>query len=315
MEAVLHAIGELAGVRGPVVLAIGVFDGVHLGHQAVIQRAQEVARASRGSAVVLTFDPHPARVLRPDGGPRLLTTTEQKLELILGMGVERVLLLRFDQALASREGGDFVRDLAGACRPLGGICVGRDWSFGRGRSGNFGVLKALGAELGFEAVGVEAVGAEGAGVISSTVIRTEVEEGRMENAAQFLGRPYAVRGEVVRGQELGRRIGFPTANLAVQNDGLLRDGVYAVRVRVDDQWLDGVLNLGKRPTVVEKAPERVMEVHLLGFHGDLYGKRAEVEFYRWIRPEQRFDGVDALRGQIARDCEEARDVLSRVPRG
>jgi riboflavin kinase/FMN adenylyltransferase len=241
-----------------------------------------------------------------------LTTTEQKLDLVFGMGVEAVLLLRFDLELAAREAGDFVRELAGACRPLGGICVGSNWSFGRGRGGNFALLAGLGKELGFEAVGVdpvEAAGTVGDGVISSTVIRTEVEAGRMEQAAALLGRPYAVRGEVVRGQELGRRLGFPTANLAVRNDALLRDGVYAVRVRVDGRVWDGVLNYGMRPTVSEATPERVMEVHLLGFDGDLYGRSVEVEFFRWLRAEQRFDGVAALKSQIVRDCGEAVRVL------
>jgi riboflavin kinase/FMN adenylyltransferase len=310
MKPVLHAIGELRGVRGPVVLAVGVFDGVHLGHEAVIRRAQDLARVCGGTAVVLTFDPHPGRVLRPDGGPRLLTTTDQKLELIFGMGVDAVLLLRFDLELAAREAGDFIRELAGACTPLGGICVGSNWSFGRGRGGNFELLKVLGKELGFEAVGVEAVeSVDGAGVISSTAIRASVEAGRMEEAAALLGRPYAVRAEVVRGQELGRRLGFPTANLAVCNDALLRDGVYAVRVRVDGRVWNAVLNYGLRPTVAAGAPERVMEAHLLGFAGDLYGRGVEVAFHRWLRAEQRFDGVDALKAQIARDCTEAMRVL------
>lgn len=310
MKPVLHAIGELRGVRGPVVLAVGVFDGVHLGHQAVIRRAQDLARACGGTAVVLTFDPHPGRVLRPDGGPRLLTTTDQKLELIFGMGVDAVLLLGFDLELAAREAGDFVRELAGACSPLGGICVGSNWSFGRGRGGNFELLRGLGEELGFEAVGVEAVeSVDAAGVISSTAIRASVEAGRMEEAAALLGRPYAVRAEVVRGQELGRRLGFPTANLVVRNDALLRDGVYAVRVLVDGRAWNAVLNYGLRPTVAEGVPERVMEAHLLGFAGDLYGREVEVAFHRWLRAEQRFDGVDALKAQIARDCAEAARVL------
>jgi riboflavin kinase/FMN adenylyltransferase len=239
-----------------------------------------------------------------------LTTTDQKLELIFGMGVDAVLLLGFDLELAAREAGDFVRELAGACSPLGGICVGSNWSFGRGRGGNFELLRGLGKELGFEAVGVEAVeSVDAAGVISSTAIRASVESGRMEEAAALLGRPYAVRAEVVRGQELGRRLGFPTANLAVRNDALLRDGVYAVRVLVDGRAWDAVLNYGLRPTVAAGAPERVMEAHLLGFAGDLYGREVEVAFHRWLRAEQRFDGVDALKAQIARDCAEASRVL------
>jgi riboflavin kinase/FMN adenylyltransferase len=305
MKAVLHSVQELAVLPGPVVLAIGVFDGVHLGHQAVICRALQDAQYLGGTTAVVTFDPHPARVLRPDQAPRLLTTTEQKLELIRGMGVNTVLVLPFTREFSEQSPERFIRDLAVGCRPLREVCVGHQWSFGKGRGGNLALLNLLGKELGFEEVGVAAVEEDGR-IVSSTLIRGYVEAGCLETATRLLGRPYSIQATVVRGQGLGSTLGFPTANLAVLNDELLPGGVYAVRCQKNGQNLLGVLNYGTRPTVAGSgvAP-RVMEVHLLGYEGELYGESLSVQFHSRIRAEQKFSSVEELKAQIAKDCAEA----------
>lgn len=306
---VLRAIPELAGVPGPLVLAIGVFDGVHLGHRAVIDRALDDARKGGGNAVVVTFDPHPVRVLRPAHAPRLLTSTEHKLRLIRALGAARQLVIPFDHAFAATPPAEFVRALAAAAQPLREICVGFEWSFGRDRAGNLALLEQLGAELGFAEVGVPVVVVEGE-IVSSTLIRRAVERGDLARAAQMLGREFTILGTVVPGQRLGRTLGFPTANLSAHNEQFPPDGVYAIECQRGDQRLRGVANIGVRPTLAHAAGERLLEVHLFDFEADLYGEDLEVTFHRHLRPELKFPNLEALRAQIARDAEDARAVFA-----
>jgi len=305
---VLQAIGELRDVPGPLFLAIGVFDGVHLGHQAVIRRALEAARRDGGAAVAVTFDPHPVRVLRPDQAPRLLTSTEHKLRLIRDLGVAHQLVIHFDQAFAATPPEDFIRALVSAARPLREICVGFEWSFGKGRAGNLALLERLGAELGFAEVGVPAVENDGE-IISSTLIRRAVENGELPRAARLLGREFTILGTVVEGDRLGRRLGFPTANLSAHNEQFPPNGVYAVEARRGDRRLPGVANIGVRPTVKDAGGERLLEVHLLDFDEEIYGEDLEIAFRKFLRPERRFGSLDELRGQIASDAQQARIVL------
>jgi riboflavin kinase/FMN adenylyltransferase len=302
------SIAELAALPGPVFLAIGVFDGVHLGHQAVLHRARDDARRAGGTAAVVTFDPHPIRVLRPEAAPRLLTATGHKLRLIREQGIDHLLVIHFDREFAATAPSDFIRQLAGACRPLREICVGHAWSFGAGRAGNLQLLETLGKELGFEEVGVPAVEIDGE-IVSSTLIRQAVENGDLARAARLLGREYTLLGTVVTGEQLGRQLGFPTANLSAHNEQFPPDGVYAVEVLFDGILHPGVANIGVRPTVRARQGERLFEVYLFDFHGDLYGREIEARFRAYLRPERKFAGLDELRAQIARDSESARALF------
>lgn len=304
----MHAfttIEELAALPGPVVLAIGVFDGVHLGHQAVLTRAREDAERLGGTAAAVTFDPHPVRVLRPEAAPRLLTATAHKLRLIRAQGIAHTLLLRFDMAFAATPPADFIRRLSAAGRPLREICVGHAWSFGAKRAGNLQLLEALGKELGFAEVGVPAVEVDGE-IVSSTLIRQAVEAGDLRRAARLLGREYTILGTVVKGQQLGRTLGFPTANLAAHNEQFPPDGVYAIEAQVRGKLRRGVANIGFRPTLAQPSGERLVEVHLFDFAESIYGDDVEVAFRRFLRPEQKFGSLEELRAQIQRDVEAAR---------
>ena len=305
----LTSVAELAGLPGPLFLAIGVFDGVHLGHQAVLRRALDDARTASGTAVAVTFDPHPVRVLRPEQAPRLLTSTPHKLQLIRGLGVAHILLIPFDQTFASTEPADFIRALVAAARPLREICVGFEWSFGKGRAGNLALLEKLGAQLGFAEVGVPAVEVDGE-IVSSTLIRRAVEKGDLDHAARLLGREFTILGTVVEGDHIGKTLGFPTANLSAHNEQFPPNGVYAVEARRGAQMLPGVVNIGVRPTIKNATGERVFEVHLFDFDETIYGEDLEITFRKFLRPEQKFPSLDALRAQIAQDAAQARALLS-----
>lgn len=311
---VLGSIAELRRVGKPAHLAIGVFDGIHLGHRAVIGRAVDDAQAAGGASVVVTFHPHPEKVLRPDRAPRLLTSAEHKVRLIRSLGVDYLLVVPFDEAFAGTEAGDFVELLAASCGKLAGVYVGQTWCFGRGAKGNVDLLTRMGAELGFSVHGVASVDAPGeAGPVSSTRIRKAVEAGELGLAAKLLGRPYTLLGTVRHGQALGRKLGFPTANLLTHNEQFPPTGVYAVRAQVygaETLALKGVANLGYRPTLEDPAVSKlILEVHLFDFQGDIYGHEMEVEFVAKIRNEMKFNGLEALTTQITRDAQSAKDIL------
>ncbi|MEM8952789.1 MAG: bifunctional riboflavin kinase/FAD synthetase [Verrucomicrobiota bacterium] len=306
----LRAIDDLRSVPGPICLAIGVFDGVHMGHQAVIQSAVDTAIGTgEGNAVVVTFDPHPIRVLRPQDAPRLLTATKHKIELLERLlGIEYLLVVPFDFSFSRWPAVRFIEALTSACEPLKQISVGAEWSFGYERTGDLELLQTLGERLGFEVTGVTPVEADGE-VVSSSAIRVAVQAGDFGGAARLLGREYTVLGTVIEGRKLGRELGFPTANLTVHNEEFPPLGVYAVRVRIGNREVLGVGNLGHRPTVTGGEVKRMLEVHLFDLREDLYGMDLEVEFVTFLRAEEKFESLDALKAQIVRDAAAARKAF------
>jgi riboflavin kinase/FMN adenylyltransferase len=309
MMEILRSIAELEKLRAPVFLAIGVFDGVHLGHQAVVSTSANHAQASSGTAVVVTFDPHPAKVLRPQHAPHLLTATQHKITLIRELGVQHLLLINFDRQFASTAPKDFIAQLVHHSNPLREICVGHEWSFGKDRRGNVDLLRKLGTQHGFDVVSIPPVKVHGT-VVSSTAIRRAVEAGDFVKAAAMLGRDYTILGTVTGGEQLGKKLGFPTANLSAHSEQFPPNGVYCAEAKLDGQRLRGVVNLGYRPTVSAAKHERVLEIHLLDFNHDIYGKDIEVRFVRYLRPEKKFESVDALVRQIEMDVKQAREQCS-----
>ena len=306
---ILRSISELSQLRGPLFLAIGVFDGVHRGHQAVISTSAQHAQAAEGTSVVVTFDPHPAKVLRPRDAPHLLTATEHKIALIRALGVSHLLIIEFNREFAATSPEDFVQQLVMHSKPLREICVGHEWSFGRDRRGNLDLLKKLGARFDFSVVGIPPVMVHGA-VVSSTAIRQAVEAGDLAKAADMLGREYTILGAVTRGDQLGKKIGFPTANLSAHSEQFPPNGVYLAQAWFEGVLYHGVVNLGYRPTVTGDKSQRLLEIHLLDFERDIYGEDLEVRFVRYLRPERKFDSVEALARQINADVRQARDICA-----
>ncbi len=303
---------RVAGLTAPTALAIGNFDGVHRGHQHLFDRVVSAARAFNGRALALTFDPHPTRVLAPDRAAPQLMGLDRRIELMAVAGLDAVVVQRFDTTLSSQPAREFVEHIV---LGLGAreVFVGNDFHFGRNREGNGALLKRLGAELGFAAHVLHPV-TEGDAPISSTRTRKALADGDLALVETLLGRRFDLDGLVVHGFHRGRTLGFPTANLATPCEALPRDGVYAVRVRVHGDPAGplhpAVLNLGSRPTL---RAGRSIEAHLLDFDRDLYGRTLRVSFVKRLRDERRFDGLDALRAQIARDADEARATLSQEP--
>jgi riboflavin kinase/FMN adenylyltransferase len=303
----LRSIPELSRLQGPLFLAIGVFDGVHLGHQAVISTSAEHAQSANGMPVVVTFDPHPEKVLRPQSAPHLLTATPHKTSLIRNLGVGHLLIISFNKQFAATEPEDFVQQLVEHSSPLREICVGHQWSFGKNRRGNLELLQKLGAQFDFNVVGIPPVTVNGE-IVSSTTIRKAVEAGDLKKAAKMLGREYSILGTVVHGDDLGKKIGFPTANLSAHNEQFPPNGVYFAEAKLDGARYAGVVNLGYRPTVSSSKTERVLEIHLFDFDRNIYGNDLEVRFIRYLRPEKKFENVDALVRQIERDVQQAREL-------
>src|SRR2546428_9282674 len=287
---ILRSISELNQLRGPLFLAIGVFDGVHRGHQAVISTSAQHAHSAEGTSVVVTFDPHPAKVLRPRNAPHLLTATQHKIALIRALGVSHLLIIEFNREFAATSPEDFVQRLVTRSKPLREICVGHEWSFGKTRTGNLDLLKKLGSRFYFNVVGIPPVMVKGE-VVSSTAIRQAVEDGDLKKAAQMLGRDYTILGTVVRGDNLGKKIGFPTANLSAHSEQFPPNGVYFAEAWIEGVLYHGVVNLGYRPTISAEKTERVLEIHLLDFHRDIYGENVELRFVQYLRAETKFESV------------------------
>ncbi|HEU5307852.1 MAG TPA: bifunctional riboflavin kinase/FAD synthetase [Acidimicrobiia bacterium] len=300
------------------VVTIGVYDGVHLGHHAVLRLVRELADARELVAVCVTFDRHPAEVVRPESAPRLLTTPEQKLELLDATGyLDLAFVLHFDEARSQEPAEDFVREVLVGAGHARLVVVGSDFHFGNGRGGDVALLQRMGAELDFEVIGVgleAAPGGTGQGgtIYSSTAIRELLAAGDVAAAAGLLGRPHEVRGVVVEGDRRGRELGFPTANVAVPGRCCLpADGIYAGWfVAADGVERMTAISLGRRPTFYESAETSLLEAYVLDFDGDLYDQAVRVRFVEHLRGEQKFDSVDDLVAQIARDVEMARRVLS-----
>jgi riboflavin kinase/FMN adenylyltransferase len=301
---------DLPALGEPLHLALGVFDGVHVGHQAVIARAVEAAAREGGLAGLLTFDPHPIRVIAPNKAPAsLLETLDHKARVVADLGVQLFIPLHFDGEFAKMEAAEFLEKLMAA--PVRTIAVGEDWRFGHNRSGDVPFLEKEAAARGFTLEAVPPVMHDGDRV-SSTRIRQAIRDGNLDDAEMMLGRPYTVTGTVVEGNQLGRTIDFPTANLATGEAQLPPDGVWAVRaVLPDGRRLNGVANLGLRPTV--GGTRRALEVHLFDFSADLYGQELEVRFIHHLREEIKFPSLDSLRIQIQRDADSARETFAKFP--
>jgi len=327
----IHAATELKPGNKKVCLAIGVFDGVHLGHQQIIRQTVADARQHDGLALVVTFDKHPNTIVAPDRVPPLIYSAPQKSRAIQSLGVDAVLEIHFDKEFSQQSGEAFIRGLARDLPRIQSICVGADFVFGRQRSGNVALLKKLGEELNFIVHGVAAVSLDGQ-TVSSTRIREAIRAGDFDAASQMLGRAYSLAGTVVCGDQLGHKLGFPTANLDTTGLLLPPKGVYAAHVcrrtgvapvsiqtpaqaeQEDGDRRDArptttyraVLNIGHRPTLKSPTPETRVEVHLLDFSGELYGVELEVTFAAKLRDEKKFASLDELKAQIALDIEDAK---------
>jgi riboflavin kinase / FMN adenylyltransferase len=295
-------------------ITIGAYDGVHLGHRFLLSELTRRADASGLSTAVVTFDRHPATVVRPESAPPLLTDLDHKLELLAACGIDRTLVVPFDRARSDESAEDFVREILVGNLGARLVVVGRDFHFGHERRGNVELLAELGAELGFEVVGV-AIEAQGGDAVSSTRIRRLLAEGDVAGAAELLGRPHEVRGPVVHGDGRGaKELGFPTANLDVPRAmALPGDGIYAGWYQRPDGVLHGAaISVGRRPTFYGRADYPLVEAHLLDFDGELYGEPARVSFAERLRPERRFDSIEALVTQMTADVADTRAVLARA---
>lgn len=298
-----------AGLRGGIV-ALGNFDGYHLGHQAVIGQAIARARAEGRPAIVATFDPHPMRHFRPDTPPFRLTTLDQRQALFAAAGADAMLVFPFGPALAVQTPEDFAATLADTIG-AGGVVTGTDFTFGKSRAGDIARLAELGRAHGFTADTVAPVTLDGEPV-SSSRIRRHLIAGEPERAARLLTRPYTIRGTVEHGAKLGRQLGYPTANLRLGTYLRPRYGIYAVRgTLADGTVLNGAANLGIRPTI-EGEPLELLEPYFFDFSGDLYGQTIDVALIAFLRPEAKFGGLDALKVQMAQDCDKAREILARA---
>ncbi|WP_426169145.1 bifunctional riboflavin kinase/FAD synthetase [Sandarakinorhabdus sp. DWP1-3-1] len=290
------------------VAALGNFDGFHAGHQAVVGRALALAREREVPALVASFDPHPARLFKPELAPFALTMVSQRMDLLAAFGIDATVMIPFTRELAALSGPDFVNQWLVRRLGLTGVVTGGDFTFGKGRSGDVAELAALGEALGFTAEVVAPV-ADSGGTISSSRVRALLREADPAGAATLLTRPFTIRGMVEHGAKLGRTLGFPTANLRLGDYQRPAYGVYAVRVRLPGgKRVAGVANLGIRPMI--EPPVELLETWLMDWDGDLYGKVIEVELVAYLRPEMKLDGLDALKAQIAADADAARGVLA-----
>jgi riboflavin kinase/FMN adenylyltransferase len=292
------------------VLALGNFDGVHRGHRKILDRLQRVASERGATPVVMTFDPHPPRVVRPDKAPPLLMTKAQKLEAFAEAGVHGAAIVRFTPELSRWDPEMFVRTVLVDWLHVAEVWVGANFLFGHDRSGNFSLLRTLGAHYGFKAEKIDPVRYKDF-IVSSTRIRRLVGEGRVDEAGALLGHQYAIDGTVVRGDQRGRTLGFPTANLCTENELLPPHGVYATMTRVAHVVRASITNVGTRPTV-DASGRTSVETHVFDLDRDLYGASLRVSFIQRLRDERAFESLDALRAQIDADCQRARLLFSRL---
>ena len=292
------------------VLALGNFDGVHRGHRKILDRLHRVASERGATSVVMTFDPHPPRVVRPDKAPALLMTKAQKLEAIAEAGVQGAAIVRFTHELSRWEPETFVRTVLVDWLRVAEVWVGANFLFGHDRSGNFSMLRDLGGRYGFKAEKIDPVRYKDF-VVSSTRVRRLVSEGRMDEAGALLGHQYVLDGTVTRGDQRGRTIGFPTANLCTDNELLPPHGVYATTVRIANIVHASVTNIGTRPTV-DQSGRTVVETHIFDLDADLYGRSIRVGFVQRLRDERAFESLDLLRAQIDADCRRARVLFSHL---
>ncbi len=295
-------------LRGAII-ALGNFDGFHLGHQAVAKEAIDWARAEGRPSIIATFDPHPVRFFKPDAEPFRLTTLEQRQELYLAAGATAMLVFHFDGELAGTTAEDFVRVLLAEKLGVKGVVTGGDFTFGKARGGNFEKLVELGKEVGIEARAVDPV-MDGGAPVSSSRVREALREGDPQEAARLLTRPFAIRGVVQHGDKRGREIGYPTANLSIEHYLRPKYGIYAVTGRIlsTGQELQGAANIGVRPQF--EPPKELLEPYFFDFSSDLYGQEIEVAFHHFLRGEAKFASLDDLIAQMEKDCSDARHLLS-----
>jgi riboflavin kinase/FMN adenylyltransferase len=303
---IIRNIDQLPPHPHPVV-ALGNFDGVHLGHRAILKTAIDRARAASGTAFALTFDPLPAKVLAPARAPRLILAPEDKLELLRASGIDGVIVIAFTAALSQLAPAEFVRDYLLGKIGAREVVVGHSVSFGHARAGNAEGMAELGRRMGFETVVVGPVTVAGA-VVSSTRMRELIAAGEMRTVARLLSRNHFLSGTVVHGRERGRTIGFPTANLNSATECLPPDGVYATRVILPDGAFASITNIGMRPTFAE--PARTIEAHIFDFDRDIYGAKIRLEIVERIRGERKFESGQALAAQIAEDLKRAKEILA-----
>ncbi len=296
------------------VITIGAYDGLHHGHQSVIAQVREIAKARGARSAVVTFDRHPATIVRPESAPKLLTDHDQRMELLELTGIDAAVVLPFDERQSQESPLAFIERVLVKCLRTECVVVGEDFHFGRNREGNVALLREIGQTYGFDVEPIRLVCRDD-GVdepVSSTAIRRALAGGNVALAAQMLGRPFEARGKVVTGDERGRLLGFPTANVEVPNRVCVpADGVYAGWYERPDGIVHPcAINLGRRPTFYEHADHSLLEAHLLDFDGDLYGELAKVRFVDFLRSERKFDGIEALIEQLQLDIAHARRILS-----
>jgi riboflavin kinase/FMN adenylyltransferase len=285
------------------VLTIGNFDGVHLGHREIFRRVVDRARELNGTSAVVTFEPHPLHLLVPEKAPLRLNTPEEKVRLLAASCIDLLVVLNFDRQLAEMSAERFVSEILVGSLGIKHLIVGYDYAFGRNREGDTHFLKEQAEKYGFTLEVLEPIRAEQQ-AHSSTAIRQLLQQGRVAEVIGILGRNFTLDGEVVHGEGRGRKLGFPTANLVTRKEILPRDGVYAVKVKWQENYYNGVINIGRRPTFADSAP--TLEIHLLDFQGDLYGERLRIYFVGRLRDEQKFPSVEALQEAVVEDIERAR---------
>jgi len=299
---------DLYNKERKVCLAIGMFDGVHLGHQQVLQQAVRAASQNNSISVAITFDQHPANILSPEKAPVLIQTQAQRIRTIELLGIEAILIIKFDQAFSLKTGKSFIQELAQGFGSIHSICVGENFMFGHNRDGNFQSLQKLGQKLEFVSYGIQPIMLDGQ-VISSTRIRTALSNGKIDDAKQMLGRKFSIEGQVVKGDGRGREIGFATANLDTKGLILPPNGVYAAYAQLNGKTLKALLNIGIRPTIKKSTPSIQVETHLLDFNDDIYGEIIEIEFISRLRNEIMFNSIEELKKQITSDIEHAKTLF------
>jgi riboflavin kinase/FMN adenylyltransferase len=293
--------------RRPVALTIGNFDGVHLGHQALLQNLKQEAQARGLETAVIVFEPHPREFFSPQQAPTRLTSLREKAELFAQLGMDRMQVCRFDRTFAQMQAADFIHALH-ARLAAQFVLIGDDFRFGSGRAGDYGLMEKIGQQHGFDVQAVQSV-VQGGVRISSTAVRDALARGNLQSAQRFLGRHYSISGHVEHGNRMGRQLGFPTANIQLRHNRPPVAGIFAVRVRIEGgEWRLGAASLGVRPTVVAGG-KPVLEVHLFDFNDEIYGKHLHVEFMHKLRDEERFPDLETLAKQIALDVEHAKQWL------
>ena len=299
-----------ANITRSTVLTLGVFDGLHLGHQRIMQTVVSRAKAAAAVPTAITFDPHPRSVLYPENAPPLLQTLDQRLANFGVLGIEQTIVIRFDMDFADRDAEVFLRDIVHERLRAKEVYLGKGFAFGRNRGGNIELLRRISAELGFAADEVPEITLRGQR-ISSSKIRELLKDGRVNLARRMLGRPYGVEGQIMRGNQRGRTIGFPTANLKPRNRVIPRYGVYATATLIDDIWRRSITNVGVRPTFGNET-EPSIETYVFDFDGDLYGDVLRVRFLHRIRDEKKFGGIEELKTQITKDSNRALNYFNRA---